>query len=100
SMLTAAHAVARAGGGLAVASGDRVLALLPLPVAGLMSDQPAGDVARLNGLVEEAAATLGCPLASPFATLSFMALPVIPELKLTDRGLFDVTAFAHISLQT
>jgi adenine deaminase len=98
SMLTAARAVIETGGGQAVASGDEVLALLPLPIAGLLSDRPGPEVAAANLQLERAAHHLGCRLSRPFSTLSFMALPVIPELKLTDRGLFDVGLFRHIPL--
>jgi adenine deaminase len=98
SMLAAARAVIETGGGQAVASGDEVLALLPLPIAGLLSDQPATEVAAANLRLERAAHALGCRLSRPFSTLSFMALPVIPELKLTDRGVFDVSLFQHIPL--
>jgi adenine deaminase len=97
SMLTAAARVAEMGGGLAAALGDEVLGALPLPLAGLMSDQPLETV--LAGLAElRAAATRVCRLAEPFMALSFLSLPVIPELKLTNRGLVDVMAFAPVEL--
>jgi len=93
SMLTAAAAIARLGGGQVVAHGEQVLVELPLPVAGLMSDRPMAEVARRSRELQQAAAQLGCGLTHPFMTLSFLALPVIPHLKLTDRGLFDVDRF-------
>lgn len=77
-------------GGLAVTAHGQVLALLPLPIAGLMSDQPIETVASLLDDLTAAAHRLGGRLADPFMTLSFMALPVIPALKITDRGLVDV----------
>ena len=81
-----------------MARGGEVIAELPLDVAGLMSTLPLEEVAaRVQGL-QEAAWALGCPLREPFMALSFLALPVIPELKLTDRGLFDVGSFRHVSL--
>jgi adenine deaminase len=83
-------------GGLAVVENGRVLASLPLPVAGLMSDRPLGEVVDNFSIVEETAKKLGCTIAAPFATLSFIALPVIPELRLTDLGLVDVNAFKII----
>lgn len=96
----AARAVAEAGGGLAAVLAGRVLALLPLPVAGLMSDRGADEV--VAGLETLRAATRGLLHpghdADPFMTLSFLALPVIPALKLTDRGLVDVERFAHVPL--
>ena len=81
--------VERLGGGL-VAYDGKVLASLPLPIAGLLSNEPLENVvARLEEL-ERTARDMGCELPSPFHTLSFLALPVIPELKLTDKGLVDV----------
>jgi adenine deaminase len=73
-----------------VASGNTVLAQLPLPIAGLMSDQPFETVRRQMDEVLSAARNLGSPLHDPFMTLSFLALPVMPALKLTDYGLVDV----------
>jgi adenine deaminase len=86
-------------GGLSVVDADGTpLATLPLPIAGLMSTEDAETVARAYCACDTAAKALGCTLQAPFMTLSFMALPVIPELKLTDRGLFDVTTFTHVPL--
>ena len=88
--------VVRLGGGLVVARGGKAVASLPLPIAGLLSDLPLEEVvARLEKL-QALARGLGCPLPSPFATLSFIALPVIPQLRLTDKGLVDVKAFKII----
>lgn len=98
SMLTAARAVADAEGGQAAAIGDRVTALLPLPIAGLMSDRPIAEVRdAMNGLIG-AAHELGSSLHDPFMAMSFLALEVIPSLKLTDRGLVDVDRFAAVPL--
>jgi adenine deaminase len=88
-MLRAAVQVASLQGGLVVAAGGRVVASLPLPVAGLMSARPIDEVVRDFNAVEEAARSLGATVPAPFAVLSFLALPVIPTLKLTDRGLVD-----------
>lgn len=99
-MLIAAREVERLGGGLAVACGGRVLAALPLPVAGLMSDAPAAQVLAGLQAVNAVLAGLGYTLKSPFAALSFLALPVIPALKLTDRGLVDVNRFEIVPLWT
>ena len=98
AMRTAVNAVVDMGGGFCVAMDDRVAAALPLPIAGLMSDQPMAAVRQQMETVIAAAAELGSPLADPFMTLGFLALPVIPELKLTDRGLVDVTRFAVVPL--
>ena len=97
SMKAAAAALKASGGGLCAALGQRV-ELLALPVAGLMSTSSAQEVAsdleRVLGLAHE----LGISMENPFMPLSFLALPVIPELKLTDRGLVDVNTFSFVSL--
>ena len=82
--------ISRMGGGLTVVADGHPRASLPLPVAGLMSPDPLEAVAERLQAVEEAAISLGVSLPSPFAVLSFLALPVIPELRLTDMGLVDV----------
>lgn len=97
-MMTAAKRVASIGGGMAVTRNGEVLAELPLPIAGLMSDRPLEEVRASLHRVSEAARGLGCALKAPFATLSFMALTPIPELKLTDQGLFDSINFQFVSL--
>jgi adenine deaminase len=81
---------------LAVVSQGRVLASLAAPVAGLLTRDPAETTAARLEELENQARGLGCTLHSPFAVLSFLALPVIPELRLTDLGLVDVTAFKLI----
>ncbi len=98
SMETAARAVARMGGGLAAAVEETVLATVPLPVAGLMSDQPVEVVRHQMDKLTEAARSLGSALPDPFMTLGFLALEVIPALKLTDQGLVDVEKFAFVPL--
>ncbi|MBN1995790.1 MAG: adenine deaminase [Anaerolineae bacterium] len=98
SMLTAAHAVANTRGGMAAVEGDTVLCQLPLPIAGLMSDQPIERVRDRMGQLLRAAHQLGSPLHDPFMAMSFLALPVIPSLKLTDHGLVDVDRFQLVSL--
>jgi adenine deaminase len=90
SMETAARAAAAAGGGQAVAIGETVLAILPLPIAGLMSDRPIGEVRDRMSSLFSAAGQLGPTLYDPFMTMSFLGLEVIPSLKLTDLGLVDV----------
>ncbi len=97
-MEAAARAVGEMRGGLAVAADGEVLAALPLPVGGLMTNEPAGKVAAEHARVEAAAHGLGCTLSAPFMTMSFLALPVIPALKITDRGLVDVERFAFVGL--
>jgi len=90
--------VVRMEGGLAACAEGNVLASLPLPVAGLLSPEPLETVVSWFEAVEKAAAGLGSLPPSPFALLSFLALPVIPELKLTDKGLVDVVAFKLIEV--
>jgi len=97
-MFAAVKAVELMGGGLAVACDGEVTGRLPLPIAGLMSDRPLGEVAEGWRRMREAAARLGSTLEEPFMALSFLALPVIPELRLTDLGLVDVNAFTHVPL--
>ena len=94
----AARVVARMGGGMAVFDGNELVASLALPVAGLMSPQPAAVLADQHESLETAARSLGCRLTAPFMTLSFLALPVIPELRLTDQGLVDVNKFALVDI--
>lgn len=98
SMQTAAKKVAELGGGLCVVDGETVLAELALPVAGLMSDQPIETVRAGYDALLTAAKNLGATSADPFMAMSFMCLEVIPSLKLTDRGLVDVTTFEIVSL--
>jgi adenine deaminase len=98
SMLTAMRAVVEMGGGLAVADGDRVTASLPLPVAGLMSDRPVAAVRAGYDALLAAAHAQGAGHHDPFMGMSFLALEVIPHLKITDKGLVDVTQFALVDL--
>jgi adenine deaminase len=79
-------------GGLACVVEGKTVASLPLPIAGLLSDEPLEMVVRSMEALHVAARELGCRLQSPFGQLSFLALAVIPELRLTDLGLVDVTA--------
>lgn len=95
-MFAAVKEIERLQGGLAIAAGGEVTGSLALPIAGLLSDEPLEKVAGQLERLEKLARDLGTTLPSPFATLSFMALPVIPELKLTDRGLVDVNEFRLI----
>lgn len=97
-MQVAAMAIRDMGGGIVAVNEGRILERLALPIAGLMSTLPVAEIgAHLHRLVQ-AAHSLGCPLNDPFMTLSFLALPVIPELKLTDMGLVDVDRFDIVPL--
>ena len=98
AMMMAARAVGAMGGGLAIVDGTQVVATLPLPVAGLMSDQPVGAVRQAYNALIAAAHAQGSELHDPFMAMSFMALEVIPSLKLTDQGLVDVETFAVVDL--
>ncbi len=95
-IFTAIKEIERLQGGLVAAAGGEVVASLGLPIAGLLSDEPLETVAGKLEKLEQVAKGLGATLASPFATLSFLALPVIPELRLTDLGLVDVNKFKLI----
>jgi adenine deaminase len=90
SMACCARAIERMQGGLVVCNGNSVLAELPLPIGGLLSDQRAEAVIEALGKMNEAAQGLGCNLPAPFMTLSFISLPTVPDLGLTDMGLIDV----------
>jgi len=97
-MAACACRMAEIGGGIVVAEGGRVVEELPLPVAGLMSDQPLAQVHERLSSMERRLAGMGVSIAAPFMTLSFLALSVIPELKITDRGLVDVARFELVPL--
>ncbi len=91
-MAACVRALVKMRGGFVAVAGGQVLAALPLPLAGLMSDRPAAEVTAALTALNAAARKLGCPLNSPFMTLSFVSLPSIPDAGLTDMGLVDVRA--------
>jgi adenine deaminase len=97
-MLAVASALRDAGGGMAIATTPEEVDVLPLPIAGLMSDAPATAVAAAMERLSAAARRLGTKLTQPFMTLSFLALPVIPALKITDRGLVETASFQFVPL--
>ncbi|UCC72879.1 MAG: adenine deaminase [Gemmatimonadota bacterium] len=97
-MMAAARAVSETGGGQAVVADGRVLAAVPLPIAGLMSDLPLEEVRDRVEAMGKAARELGGTLPDPLMTMTFLALAVIPELKITDRGLVDVNKFKPVPL--
>ena len=98
SMMTAARRVGALHGGMVVASGDQVLAEVALPLGGLMSTEPVETVKVQVDAAVAAARSLGSPLHDPFMSLSFLALEVIPALKVTDRGLVDVAGMILVPL--
>jgi adenine deaminase len=87
------------GGGIVAVDEGEVLAELPLPVGGLLADLPLADVVERSRACTEAAERLGCRGATPFLTMSFLALSVIPSLKITDQGLVDVDRFELVPLE-
>jgi len=95
-IFVAVKEIERLQGGLVIAADGRILASLALPIAGLLSDEPLEVVVDKLEKLEQIAKDLGTTLKSPFSTLSFLALPVIPELRLTDLGLVDVSQFRVI----
>ena len=97
-MAACAMRMAEIGGGIVIAEGGRVVEELPLPIAGLMSDRPLLEVHERLRSMEKRLHGMGVTTASPFMTLSFLALSVIPELKITDRGLVDVNRFELVPL--
>jgi adenine deaminase len=99
-MHTAVARLAEIGGGQVAVLDGAVLAEVPLPLAGLMSDRSAAEVsAQIEALNRAAAERLGATVAEPFMQLSFIALSVIPQLRLTDGGLVDVDRFAYVPVQ-
>lgn len=88
-MAEATNKIIENKGGLVAISNQEKLDLA-LPIAGIMSDKPGNEVANKSILLNELVNRMGCPLENPFSTLSFMALPVVPEIKITNKGLFDV----------
>ncbi|MFP4672417.1 MAG: adenine deaminase [Desulfohalobiaceae bacterium] len=99
-MLAAALRIQEMQGGMAVALDGRILAELPLPIAGLMSDQSLPEVVQVMHDFNQACRQMGLQAQDPFMLLSFLALPVIPELRLTDLGLVDVGSFDFVDLWT
>jgi len=96
SLANAINLVIKAKGGVSCVDGNKNELLLPLPVAGLMSADDGYLVAEKYTAIDAMAKSLGSPLSAPFMTLSFMALLVIPHLKLSDKGLFDGDEFEFI----
>ncbi len=97
-MMKVVNVIRTMKGGLVVVSDGKVLASLPLPIAGLMSESRVGQVYFQLEALLRAARKLGCRIPDPFMALSFLSLPVIPELKITDKGLVDVNQFRFVPL--
>ena len=96
-IVKAVNKIVEMHGGLAVSKGNEIKQM-KLDIAGIMSDQPVREVAEKYEILSDAVKSIGCQMMSPFMTLSFMALLVIPELKLSDRGLFDAKNFRFVPL--
>jgi adenine deaminase len=98
-MYLAVKEIERLQGGIVIVKSGKVLGSLALPIAGLISDRPLPELAERLIDLRNKAFSMGVMRKAPFMTLSFMALPVIPELKITDMGLFNVNEFKHVSLK-
>ncbi len=98
AMAKAGNHVAQREGGVCLVKGDQILASIPLPIAGLMSDRPVKTVAEQAEALHDALRSCGCSLNNAFMPFSFLALPVIPEVRLTDLGLVDVASQSLVTL--
>ncbi len=96
-MLKCVQYLAEVAGGFAVVSKGKILADLPLPFAGLLTSENANTVCQKLARLERAAQSIGCKLPCPFGALSFLALPVIPDIKITDQGMFDINKQAFVT---
>ncbi|MGB4268015.1 MAG: adenine deaminase [Spirochaetota bacterium] len=97
-MAFAGNELIKAGGGMIAVANGKVLALVELPVAGLLSDEPVDVVQKKVENLEKAWKDLGCALVSPFMTMALLGLPVIPELRLSNRGLVDAINFTFVDV--
>ncbi len=97
-MYTAAVELIKSQGGKIVVDNGKVLAHLPLPIAGLISDEDINSVIEKSMQLNKAAKKIGCNIDDPFMSMSFLSLPVIPELKITDKGLFDSVKFEFVDI--
>src|SRR5699024_7394194 len=98
-MAEAANYLANAGGGMLVVNDGEVLAEVPMPISVLMSDQPLETVVEQVKQLEKAWQKLGCTIEAPFMIFSLIALPVIPEIRITNRGLADIHSFELIDVE-
>ena len=97
-MYTAAVALIKCKGGKVVVKDGEIISELALPIAGLMSDREFDYVVDKCEELNQAAHSIGCELNDPFMTMGFLSLPVIPELKITDKGVFDTNKFDFIDV--
>jgi adenine deaminase len=98
-MAAAVNRLAQIGGGQVAVAGERILAEVPCPIGGLLSDRPMEEVASAVERMEKVSRGLGARIPAPFMTMSFLALSVVPELKITDRGLVDTIRFELVPLE-
>ena len=97
-MALAANTLIECGGGLCAAADGKVLALVPLPIAGLMNDLPVEQMAGLVAKLSDAWREMGCAINSPYMTMALIPLACLPELRLTNRGLVDCRTFSFAEL--
>ena len=97
-MYVAALELVKSQGGKVVVRNGEVISKLPLPIAGLMSDKEFDYVLNKCDELNKAAHSIGCTLEDPFMTMGFLSLPVIPELKITDKGIFDTNKFDFVDI--
>jgi adenine deaminase len=97
-MALAGNTLAECGGGMTAVRDGKILALLPLPIAGLLSEDEAPVIAEKVAKLDAAWKDLGCSLASPFMTMALLPLAVLPELRLTNRGLVDTVRYGFTEL--
>lgn len=97
-MALAANTLIACGGGMCAVADGKVLALVPLPIAGLMSDRPVEDVAAMIEKLSRAWQDMGCTINSPYMTMALIPLACLPELRLTNRGLVDCRTFSFVDL--
>jgi adenine deaminase len=97
-LATAVNKLAEVGGGIVAVRNGKIIGMVELPIAGLMSNQPIEKVCEQVKELSDALTKLGCTMASPFMTMSLLALPVLPEIRITDKGLVDTQEFKFVSL--
>lgn len=97
-MALAANTLIGCGGGMAVVQDGQVLGVVPLPIAGLMNDKPAEEMAAMVGELSKCWERIGCTMVSPFMTMALLSLACLPQLRLTDRGLVDCERFRFVEL--
>ena len=98
-MALAANTLIECGGGMCAVRDGKVLGLVPLPIAGLMSDKPMQEMAETVAGLEESWKEIGCSMPSPFMTMALIPLACLPELRLTDRGLVDCSRFCFVDIE-